>query len=872
VNAARAGGNASNASNTRNSIVTIGTVLGIVAAMGLTLFGLGAADHAVASFDASSWLWSSTRSELARVNGATGRVDTRYKIPDATGHSMQVNQTDRYLVLRDQNTGLISAVDLSSLKIAATSPTTAGLGITVALHEDAVFVIDSVQGAVRQLDPLTLAPVGDLVRFPPGITGGTFDGNGLLWLAVPTEGTVVAVRPAATGRTPRSPPGGQGGTADLTPREARTVPVAEPNHELVVSALDDGVAVLDKTTNALTTLRGQKTRTVVLDLDGPGTMPSRTAGPDVPVTIVDDRHVYVVNGDRVHDFTVPGAGARLRPCVAWAGRLYCADEATGRVYALSQTGQLLDTLAVRGANGPLELDVREHHLFINAPNSQRATVVDEKHRVRVVDKYANNVLGGDPPPPAPPAPPPKPTVGKPSAPRSVTASAGNASARVSWGPAAPNGSAIIRYVVEGAGKTVTVSAKQRALEVTGLVNGQSYRFSVHAVNGKGAGPKRMSNPVVPTSDVPNPPPSVTAKENPNGTVTVSWPPANGLGRKIARYTVTAIGAGRTEEIGTATRPTLTTQAGALDYGTQYAFTVVSVNDKGGTSKPSPTSNTVVPYAKPGAVAGLAAATVPNQRGAIRATWQPATDNGRPILRYVVSVAGRPDQSLTATAATLTGFADGQTVAVTVKAVNAAGDGPPATASARTIAPPTLTVTATSAATNSITVRLSVNDNGGPTTCQISVNGSAPANIGCTGGTVGGVWPGNSYPFTVTARNAAGAAPPVGGSVATPALFGTVLCNDPGECGLNSPGGGIWVYSAPTQNPPPGRAVGDTSSPSRHQATCWTTDSDGLTIEARPWGGKRDNRWIRIKFQGDNYIPFAWLRLDGGDNIGQLPRC
>ena len=206
MNAARAGGNASNASNTRNSIVTIGTVLGIVAAMGLTLFGLGAADHAVASFDASSWLWSSTRSELARVNGATGRVDTRYKIPDATGHSMQVNQTDRYLVLRDQNTGLISAVDLSSLKIAATSPTTAGLGITVALHEDAVFVIDSVQGAVRQLDPLTLAPVGDLVRFTPGITGGTFDGNGLLWLAVPTEGTVVAAGPHAAHQEGRAAP------------------------------------------------------------------------------------------------------------------------------------------------------------------------------------------------------------------------------------------------------------------------------------------------------------------------------------------------------------------------------------------------------------------------------------------------------------------------------------------------------------------------------------------------------------------------------------------------------------------------------------------------------------------------------------------
>src|SRR5688500_19401851 len=51
----------------RGGIVTIATVLGLVAAMGLTILGLGAADHAVASNDASSWLWSALRSEMGRV-------------------------------------------------------------------------------------------------------------------------------------------------------------------------------------------------------------------------------------------------------------------------------------------------------------------------------------------------------------------------------------------------------------------------------------------------------------------------------------------------------------------------------------------------------------------------------------------------------------------------------------------------------------------------------------------------------------------------------------------------------------------------------------------------------------------------------------
>lgn len=855
----------------RDGVVTIGTVTGLVAGLGLTLFGLGAADHALAGYDAAAWVWSSAKSEVARVNGLTGRVDTRHQIPDATGHTMQLTQTDRYLVLRDQNTGLVSAVDLATLRIAATTPTTAGLGVRIALHEESLFVVDAVQGIVRQLDPLTLTPLGEPLRFPPGIAAGTLDGEGLLWLGVPTEGTVVAVRPA-----PRPSPGP--GTGDgAGPRIVRTVPVAEPNHDLVLSALDRGVAVLDRTNTTLTVLRGDTVRTVVLDLAGPGAMPARTTGPDVAVTVAEARHVHVVAAlapdgptrDRVHDFRVPGTGPTLRPCVAWSGRFYCPDEAAGTVYALSRSGQLLATVTLAGAaGGPLDLEVRERHLFINAPHTSTAQVVDEAHRARPVDKYAREILGAEVPPP--PADPPRtPAVGKPGAPRSVTASAGDASARVTWGPAPANGSAIIRYVIEGGPKTLTVGVNQRSVEVTGLVNGETYRFTVHAVNARGAGPKRASNPVVPTADVPDPPASVNATANPDGTVTVTWPAANGQGRPIARYAVTAVSADGATEVGSVTATSFTSEAGALDYGTQYAFTVVAVNDKGAGSQPSPTSNTVVPFTRPGAVRQLVASTV-DKPGTVRATWRAAADNGRPITGYVVSAGGR-EQTVTGTAVELSGFGDGETVTVSVKAVNAAGTGPVTTASARTIAPPTVTITSRSGATNSITVGLAVNDNGSPTSCQISVGGSAPVPIGCDGGTVSGVWPGNTYPLTVTVTNAAGSTA-ASDTVSTPALFGTVLCNDPGECGLGSPGGGIWVYSEPTQDPPPGRAVGDTSSPSRYQAICRATDLDGRYIDARPWGGKRDNRWVRIRFSGDNYIPFAWFRLDGGDNINQLPPC
>src|SRR5262245_43088980 len=111
----------------RGGLVTLGTVAGLLAVMGVTLFGIGAANNAIANYDASSWLFSSSKGEVARVNGVTGRVDTRYKVTDSQGHTVQVTQTDRYVILRDLTTGKVSVLDLSTLQIAATTQTTAGL-------------------------------------------------------------------------------------------------------------------------------------------------------------------------------------------------------------------------------------------------------------------------------------------------------------------------------------------------------------------------------------------------------------------------------------------------------------------------------------------------------------------------------------------------------------------------------------------------------------------------------------------------------------------------------------------------------------------------------------------------------------------------
>src|SRR3954449_8798482 len=95
----------------RGGLVTIGTVMALVTGLGLTVLGLGSADQAVASYDAASWVWSKAKGEAARINGVTAKVDTRVDVPRARGHQLEVSQTDRFVILRDVNTGAIGSMD-----------------------------------------------------------------------------------------------------------------------------------------------------------------------------------------------------------------------------------------------------------------------------------------------------------------------------------------------------------------------------------------------------------------------------------------------------------------------------------------------------------------------------------------------------------------------------------------------------------------------------------------------------------------------------------------------------------------------------------------------------------------------------------------
>jgi Fibronectin type III domain/Zinc carboxypeptidase len=191
-----------------------------------------------------------------------------------------------------------------------------------------------------------------------------------------------------------------------------------------------------------------------------------------------------------------------------------------------------------------------------------------------------------------------PAPAKPTAPSTVTATAGDSTASLSWTPpASDGGSPISGYTVTSSPISAgCVTTGARTCTITGLSNGTAYTFTVTATNTAGTSPaSAASAAVIPNGPVSTPgaPTGVTAVPG-NASATVRWTaPASDGGSPITGYTITAAPGGRTATTTGATTTTITW----LSNGTGYTFTVKATNSAG-TSPSSVASAAVTPKAPP----------------------------------------------------------------------------------------------------------------------------------------------------------------------------------------------------------------------------------------------------------------------------------
>ena len=705
--------------NVKGLLIAVGLPVVLVGALVATLLGTGAFSRDSDLEDSSMWLWTTPAGEIARVNGLTAATDVRFELTDAAGNAVQIEQTDSHLLLREIATGKVSAIDLSTLELTGEAETAPGEGVRLALSDDGAFIIDQTQGLVNQVDPSTLTAIGDPLQFPAGLTGGAFDSVGKLWVGVPREGTIVQIEPKESGA-----------------KTIATEVVAEPRQELALTVLGDGVAVLNSTAKKMTTLRSDGRKSVTdVELAGPAETADTSPGTIASVTVTDPPSIVTVDDEQSKSFAIAAAPSNLLGAsVEFHQRIYVPDGASGLVWVYDLDGNELDRIEIDAGGGPVELYHTGDTLFANAVNTNAAVVVSSDGNARSAEKDRDDILGGN-------APPEEetggdegdeegddesaPEVGPPGAVTNLGGTVGDGLINLSWDAAPNNGSALTKYVVEGAGQTWEIAPDQRVLEIGDLENGTPYTFTVTAHNAEGEGDTATSPSIVPSAEVPDPVGAVEATANNDGTVTVTWEEANGQGNDVSGYQVEAIASGMQSVVGQSDGTTFIVPEGALDYGTQYAFQVTTLAGAAA-SAPSAPSNSVTPFNVPEPPTNLLAQSSTTAAGTIDVSWAQPSNNGRDITKYIVR-AGTQTQEVAGntTTASLSGFGNNEQVAVSVTAVNEAGESAPAETTSNTMSAPSVQISGSSATANSITINMTYDDGGGDATCTLLRDGQTP---------------------------------------------------------------------------------------------------------------------------------------------------
>lgn len=328
------------------------------------------------------------------------------------------------------------------------------------------------------------------------------------------------------------------------------------------------------------------------------------------------------------------------------------------------------------------------------------------------------------------------------------------------------------------GSEFQVPGSVSAYPIDGLRNGREYTFRLTATNEVGTSPASGAVSARPTGDVPGVPTGVTARANPDGTVTVKWRAPEDEGRGITGYTVQPhhgsemlasyeSGGGDTS---------FTTAPGAFrayyDTPADAVSFTVSASGRGPRSSVvssalSDPSAEVRPFEPPAAPTGVSGKA---SDGKVAVTFDAAKANGRAVEAYRILKGGSEVWEGSDPGTVAVDVANATAPDLRVQARNEAGWGDEAPVPSGTpYATPAVGGGVARTGSQNAELTVSVDWKGAPVgSCRAS---SGSWNAACSTLTLSGLAAGSRFSVDVTATNVNGdaATAAISGSTKTPSL-------------------------------------------------------------------------------------------------------
>ncbi|WP_370384285.1 fibronectin type III domain-containing protein [Catenulispora sp. GAS73] len=652
-----------------------------LALLAVAVFSAAGAWRAVvpAVRDAGAWLTDTPRGAVVHANGPAGVADARVAVAGSQGHPLHVVQEGGQVVVVDSVTGRVSRIDPSQLTVTQSVDYDTA-GVQIVAGAGLAYAIDPEHGVVQQIDLARLSAIGAPVRLGRQLGAAGIDGQGTLWVPVPTLGQLV---PVAKG----------------TPGPAVTVGL--PGDPVALTIAGGTPVVTDAARGTMTVLGHDGGRTTVNLPAAAGTAPGgwlappSTEGTVVPVVVSGGGELIVVDtrsGVPSSVTLADAVGDDLGTPQALGSRVYLPDDTTGQLIVYdTASGQLLPRIQVTDHPAKLLLFVKDGMLWIDDPDGPDAVAVEASGAVHHIGKDGPHLPGDS-------TPTPTSASGSDSP---ASASAPTTTGTTSQGPSAGQGPPSIP---KPSGDSGTPSAPDRPSSPSQPPSDSSRSSSVppprpvsHAstpstpskpstpsTSSSASSPAKPSTPPASSTSSTPPPPVVAPQsvtETPQaGSIRVTFTP---VGAGVTDYTLTGLPSGVSVPPVPAGGASYFTVSG-LTCSKPYRFGV-SANYPTGSATTQATAG-ALPCVAPNAPRNLTFDTATQHQ--IGVSWSAPSSDGGASVTYEVSWGSANDTGLTGTSDTISGLTNFQSYLVTVAARNPAGlSQPPAGGSVRLTAGP-----------------------------------------------------------------------------------------------------------------------------------------------------------------------------------------